>query len=104
MEVNRQIIVGVVILMATGAYQLLVVKSVHTTLVRIIVGGFMLGVIASALDAFGGGAGQIAGWIVMLAVATSILVVIADLATRFGGAAATQTGGSSGGGSSHTVK
>ena len=81
---NRTIIAGTLIIMASGAYHYFVnggAKS-NTTLTRIIVGGYMLGLIASLFDLIGLGVGQVAGWILMLAMGVAIFTVLTDLGPR----------------------
>lgn len=82
--VNRTIVTATVIIMASGAYHFLVstVKP-NYTLTRVIVGGFMLGFFASLFDLIGFGVGQVAGYILMLAMGVAIFTVIQDVMQRF---------------------
>jgi hypothetical protein len=80
---NRTIIAATIIIMVAGIYHyFLQSANKSTTLTRILVGGYMLAFFASLLDLIGFGVGQVAGWILMLAVAASVYSVINDLASR----------------------
>ena len=86
--VNRPIVISVVILMAAGAYRVLVVKPdpktrPGVTLTRVLIGGYILAVIASVLDLVSGVGSQIAGMLLGLAVTSAMLAVLPDLLSRF---------------------
>jgi hypothetical protein len=85
--VNRQIVTSVLIIMGAGAYRVLVIKPApgkHTlTLTRVIVGGYMLAIIASIIDLVGGLGAQLSNMLLGLAVMTALFAVIPDLFSRF---------------------
>lgn len=104
MGLNRKVIIGVVILMVGGAYQVLVAKK-GGSLTKVIVGGYVLAIIASVVDLAGGPGSQIAGLLIALAVGTVAFAVLPDLMKRLGSStAATSQGTSQGGGGSRTFK
>lgn len=87
--VNRTIIVSTVLIMATGAYRVFLVKptgadgtSRTATLTRVIVGGYVLAIIASVIDLVGGPASQVAGLLLALAIMTAAYAVLPDLFSR----------------------
>jgi hypothetical protein len=97
--VNRTIIASVVIIMAAGIFHLVILQTVARIgpgnsnkyplitgpgLTRVIVGAWMLGLIASIFDLIGSGVGQIAGWLLMLAVGVAVLTTVGDFVTFFG--------------------
>lgn len=87
-HLNGRIIVSVIILMAAGAYRVLVVKQKgvqgKVTLTRILVGGYILAIVASIIDLIGGPASTVAGLLMALAVMTALYAVIPDLFQRIG--------------------
>jgi hypothetical protein len=93
-SVNRTIIAAVIIIMATGVYHFFLTPgtSNKTTLTRIIVGAFMLGLFVSLFDLVGFGVGQVGTWLLMLAVGVALYTVIGDLYTRFSTTGPGQTG------------
>jgi hypothetical protein len=87
--VNRTIVASVIIIMAAGIYHYFLQNgSKNTTLTRIIVGAYMLGLFASFFDLVGFGVGRVAGWILMLAMGVAIFTVVTDLVKRFQGSPA----------------
>lgn len=85
-NVNRSIVGSVIIITAAGLYHYFLGgggTGTKTTITRIIVGGFMLGLIASFFEFFGFGVDKVAGYILMLAVAVAAFTVISDLVTRY---------------------
>lgn len=88
--VNGKIVVSVVIIMAAGVYRILVVKSAtkdpnsssSTNLTRIIVGGYILAIVASIIDLIGGPGAVVAGLLLALAVTTALYAVLPDLFQR----------------------
>lgn len=83
-SVNRTIVVSVVIIMAAGVYHFFLQGgNKNTTLTRIIVGGYMLGLFASLFALVGGPVGQVAGWLLMLAMGVAAFTVITDLVSRY---------------------
>ena len=95
--VDRKLIAYVVIIMATGIYKFFLVKdtSKHTTLTRIIIGGYMLGLFASLFDLVGSGLGQVANWMLLLAAGVAVLTVIQDIYDRYNNVATATSGGGS---------
>jgi hypothetical protein len=107
-SVNRTIVASVIIIMAAGIYHLFlqspgqnnIIKS--PLLIRIVVGGYMLGLFASLFDLIGFGIGQVAGWLLMLAVGVAVVTVISDLVTRF--SKQQNSTGTTGGGGTPTLR
>lgn len=89
MNLNRRVIISGVLLIAAGVYRVVVVKDTKTTLTRVIVGGYLLMVLASLIDLVGGPVGQISGLLLTLALGTLALAILPDIATRIAGRAAT---------------
>ena len=86
-SVNRTMIASVIIIMAAGIYKFFLISgtSQNTSLTRIIVGGYMLGLLASFLDLLGPGVGQVVQWLLLLTAGGILLyVVLPDLAQRVG--------------------
>lgn len=86
-HVNGRIIVSVLILMAAGVYRFRVMgqrtaAGRQITITRILVGGYVLAIVASIIDLAGGGIGTVAGLILALAVMTALFLVIPDLFSR----------------------
>ena len=86
--INRPIIISVIILMAAGTYRVLLMRSNSKTahgaaLLRVLVGGYMLAIIASIIDLVGGPATTVAGMLVALATTTALYIVLPDLFSRF---------------------
>ena len=107
--VNRQIVVSVLILMSAGAYRVLVVHPdpktrPGVTLTRVLIGGYVLAIIASIVDLVSGVGSQIAGLLLGLAVTSALLAVLPDLVSRLAGGGAAASAASSGGGSGHTYR
>lgn len=83
-SVNHTIVASVIIIMAAGIYHyFLQGGKKNTTLTRVIVGGYMLGLFASFFDLVGFGVGQVAGWILMLAVGVAVFTVATDIVGRY---------------------
>lgn len=111
-HVNGRIIVATVVLMGAGVYRVLVVNKPATgntsdpnakrsvTITRVLVGGYMLAVVASIIDLVGGPASTIAGLLMGLAVMTALYAVLPDLFQRFAARRANPGGGGGGGGAS----
>lgn len=83
MQVNRTIIIAAVLLIATGAYQVLWSRT-HgqpsgVTLTRVIIGGYMLALIASIVDLVSPTIGYLAGLVMLLAVTTVALTIAGNL-------------------------
>ena len=99
--VNRQIVTSVLILMAAGAYRVFVVQKPDpkakpgVSLTRVLIGGYVLAIIASVVDLVSGVGAQISGLLLGLAVTSSLIAVLPDLVSRLagGGAAAASSGG-----------
>lgn len=89
MNLNRRIIISGVLLIAAGVYRVVVVKDTKTTLTRVIVGGYLLMVLASLIDLVGGPVGQISSLLLTLALGTLALAILPDIASRIAGRAAT---------------
>ena len=86
--VNRQIVTSVLILMAAGAYRVLLAKKdpkakPGLSLTRVLIGGYVLAIIASIIDLVSGVGSQIAGLLLGLAVTSSLIAVLPDLISRF---------------------
>lgn len=81
-QVNGRIVVSVVILMAAGVYRILVAKTSSATITRVIVGGYLLALVASIIDLVGGPGAAIAGLLLPLAVVTVLFAIIPDLFSR----------------------
>lgn len=82
MQVNRTIIIAAMLLTATGAYQVLWSRShgqQSVTLTRVIIGGYMLAVIASIVDLVSPTIGYVAGLVMLLAVTTVALTIAGNL-------------------------
>lgn len=83
---NRQIVISAVVIVAAGAYHLYVGTSNNkTTLTRIVIGGYLLALIASAFDLVGGPFTRVLGAIMVLAAGTAAATVLPDLASRIQG-------------------
>ncbi|HEX9414107.1 MAG TPA: hypothetical protein VF916_11440 [Ktedonobacterales bacterium] len=88
-RVNGRIVVSTLIIMAAGLYRVYVVRDFSTrgaggvTLIRVIVGGYMLALVASIIDLAGGPASTVAGLLMGLAVLTALYAVLPDLFQRF---------------------
>lgn len=84
---NRQIITSVLIIMAAGTYRVLLVRPTGgkqtLTVTRVLVGGYMLAIIASIIDLVGGLGAQLSGMLLALAVMTALFAVLPDLFSRF---------------------
>lgn len=84
---NRQIITSVLIIMAAGAYRVLVVRPAPgkqtLTVTRVLVGGYMLAIFAAIIDLVGGLGAQLSALLLGLAVMTALFAVIPDLFSRF---------------------
>lgn len=102
-HVNGRIIFSTLILMAAGVYRLQISKGkgggTSTTLTRVLVGGYILALVASVIDLAGGPASEVSGLLMALAVFTALLAVLPDLFQRITQhqqqPAATQPGGGS---------
>lgn len=90
-RLNGRIVVGVLILMAAGTYRVLVINhpagnspktTQGATVTRVIVGGYILAIVASIIDLVGGPASTVAGLLLALAVMTALYAVIPDLFQR----------------------
>lgn len=84
--INRQIVISGLVLMAAGAYRVFLMTPktdrANVTLTRVLVGGYVLVILASVLDLVGGPAPAIAGGIMSLAVLTALYAVLPDLFQR----------------------
>lgn len=80
--VNGRIVVSVIVLMVAGVYRLTVMKTGGGNLTRVIVGAYMLAIVASIIDLVGGPISVLAGLLLMLAVGTALYSVIPDLISR----------------------
>lgn len=87
MHANKTIVLAAVLLTATGAYQVLYSrltgKNTGPTLTRVVVGGYMLAVIASVVDLISPSAGYVAGLLMMLALTTVALTIAGNLGSLF---------------------
>lgn len=90
-RVNGRIVVAVLVIMAAGAYRVLVIKSPGATapsgasgvtITRVIVAGYLLGIVAAIIDLIGGPVSAVAGLMLALAVVTALYTVIPDLFSR----------------------
>lgn len=109
-HINGRIIVATLVLMGAGVYRVLVVNKPakgntsdpnskrSVTITRVLVGGYMLAIVASVIDLVGGPASTIAGLLMMLAVMSALYAVLPDLFGRLG--ARGNTAGGGGGGAS----
>lgn len=105
MNVNRTIVVATVLIVAAGAYNVIVVQKNHarTTITRIIVGGYMLAILTAVIDLLTGGRSTpVTGGLLMVAVGTIILTILPDLLGRLGTHNANTN--PTGGGGSPTVR
>lgn len=89
MHVNRPIVIGAFLLMAAGAYNVLVIQrtgnakpAITGPLTHVLVGGFILAFVVSLVDLVGGPVGAVGGMLIMLAVITAALLIIPDLSKR----------------------
>lgn len=87
--VNRPIIISVMILMAAGTYRAFLVTrdptAKHaTTITRILVGGYVLAIIASILDLVTPLGARLASLLLALAVTSAAVAILPDLISRFG--------------------
>lgn len=101
---NTTIIASTLLIVAAGSYHILFSKTsgnTATLLTRVFVGGYLLALIASFFDLIGFGVGQVAGWILMLAVGVSVLTVMTDIVNRIQTQQLSQAGTSGG---AHGVK
>lgn len=116
MPINKRIIVAVIIIMATGLYQVLVIKGSQggiggvanpnprrATVTRVVVGAYILGIVVSLVDLLGGPFAHVGAMMLLVATATALYAIIPDIAQRMGkrneGA-----GGAPGGGGQATRK
>ena len=88
MGVNKKIIVAVLIIMASGLYTVLVIHNGSdpkrsSTVTKVVVGAYILGIVVSLVDLLGGPFGQVANALLLVALATALYAVIPDLAQRF---------------------
>jgi hypothetical protein len=82
-RVNGKIIVSVVILMAAGVYRIKLAKpSSSTNVTRVIVGGYILAILASVIELVAGPVAPVAGMLLALAVGTALYAVLPDLLSR----------------------
>lgn len=84
-RLNGRIIFSTLILMGVGIYRLQISKNAsgtQLTLTRILVGAYLLAIIASILDLAGGQVSEVVGGIMMLAVFSALLLVIPDVFQR----------------------
>lgn len=87
--VNGRIIVGTLILMGAGVYRVLLVpgtkdpnNTTSRSITRVLVGGYLLAIVASIIDLVGGPASAISGLLVALAVMTALYAILPDLLGR----------------------
>ncbi len=107
-RINGRIVVSTLILMAAGAYRVLLVdKSASAgggkagvTITRVLVGGYILALVVSIIDLVGGPASTMAGLLMALAVTTALYAVIPDLFHRITQRRQSSGGGGGGGGGS----
>lgn len=103
-QINGRIVVSTLVLMAAGAYRVLLVdksqgaknSGASVTITRVLVGGYILALVVSIIDLVGGPASTLAGLLMALAVTTALYAVIPDLFARI--TKRRQSSGSSGGG------
>lgn len=85
MRLNHTIIISGLILMAGGAYRVLVMKD-GGFLTKVIVGGYVLVLLASFLDLIGGPISTFVGYLMWLAVGTVALGILSDVVKKLTGA------------------
>lgn len=84
MHINSPLIIAGVLITAAGFYRVVVMQNTTSNPTRVLVGGYVLVLIVSLFDLLGGGVGQLAYWILLLAFGTLLLTVLPDLGTRIG--------------------
>lgn len=87
MHVNKPVVVATIVLIATGVYTVKLMKPDGSgtrgrTITRVLVGGYLLAIIASIVDLVGGPAAAVASGLMMLAVAAALFAVLPDLLAR----------------------
>lgn len=88
MQVNRQIVISSLLIIAVGAYSAFVMKKTttyRTTLTRIMVGGSVLAIVAAIVDMISPQAGVLAGGLMWLALFSAALTIIPDVFSRIAG-------------------
>lgn len=83
--VNKTILASAFIITGAGLYHFYLTgasKNTNGHITPILVGGYMLAIFASFFDLIGFGIGQVAGYILLLAVGVSLYSVILDLTAR----------------------
>lgn len=101
-RINGRIITSVLILTAAGIYRFRVMGQKtaagrQITITRILVGGYILAIVASIIDLAGGQVGAIAGLLLALALLTALFTILPDLFARIGMRQNSDQGGRSGG-------
>lgn len=102
--VNRHILIGVIVITVAGS---LAAIRAHRPVTRVVVGGIVLLIVLSVLDAFGGPLSGVAGGLAMLAMTVVLLMELPDILPSLRAVsdpASLPTGTPPGGGGAHGVK
>lgn len=95
--VNRTIIAAVIIITAGGIFHVLFQQKSGGSVTKVLIGGYMLALVASVFELVGFGIDKISGWILALAAGVTLFMVISGGLGSFG-----QTPGSTAGNNAAT--
>lgn len=84
MQINKQVVISALVLMGVGAYHIVVQKQ-GGLLSRVLIGGYLLALLASIAEFFGGPVAQVTGMLLALAVGTALLTIVGDIFARVAG-------------------